>query len=130
VQDHEFPDPVLSWKLAEPSDSLGAKHLSGRFGMGAEQEAKQRAPVRCLSLPGLALLGSPEQLVDIADDPRPAELPYPVDDLRRMGATECQVAAVDDEVEASVLEFVDHGLEGGEVAVKIAENRDSRHWPE
>src|SRR5207244_643424 len=73
-------------------------------------------------------LGPPEQLVGVADDPRPAELAHTVHNLGRLCAHQREIAALQRQGRLAELEIPDHGLERGEVAMDVRDDRDP-HQP-
>jgi hypothetical protein len=94
-------------------------------GVRIEQPSQQRLKLwRALALAGV-LVRTPEQLVGVPDNARPAELPDPVDHFSRARPHQGEIAAVNDAVNPSVRDVLDHGVEGGEVPVDVADDGQS-----
>jgi hypothetical protein len=62
--------------------------------------------------------------IGVAEDARPPELADPIDDLDRVGAAERQVTTQDDDARSNLLEVGEDGLEGGQVAMDVRDDRD------
>jgi hypothetical protein len=70
-------------------------------------------------------LWSPEEFVGVADHARPAELADAIDHLGRLAAAQCEVASMQDALNAAPLEVGGHRVERGEVAMDVGDDRQA-----
>ena len=67
----------------------------------------------------------PKHLIGISTDPGPPQRANLVDDVRRVGSTGSQIAAMENEVGCNLLEVIENGLEGAPIAMKVRYDCDS-----
>lgn len=72
-----------------------------------------------------ALLGTPQQLVGIAQHPGPSQRSDAIDDLGGPWAHQREIASVHNLIDPATRDVIDHGIERGEVAVNIGNDGDA-----
>jgi hypothetical protein len=101
----------LQVRLADP--------VQRRRGVVLEQHPQERLELRRRPQLYGELFGTPQQLVGIADDPRPPKLSKAIDDVPWARADQRDVAAVDDAVDTSALDIRGNSFERREVPVNV-----------
>ena len=70
-------------------------------------------------------LRSPKHFIGVSADSGPSEGANLIDDVSGMGATGCQISALENEVGSGALEVGENGLEAAAIAVNIGYDRGS-----
>src|SRR5204862_3602370 len=123
VQQQESARALVLRQASQPGDTLGTEPRQGRRAISLEDHAQKVRQLRRALQLCLELFCAPQQLVGVADDARPAELTDTVDHLPRLAAAECEVATVEDALNAAALDVSSNCVERTEVAMDVGDDR-------